>query len=94
MDAFYASQERLQPAARQTGGGRRRCQRRNAAAASYEARVFGVRSAIPMARAVRLCPNLIVSRRLPFTAKHRGRYSDLPVGHAAGGADAPTRYST
>ena len=30
------------------------------AAASYEAREFGVRSAIPMARAVRLCPHLVI----------------------------------
>ena len=32
--------------------------------ASYEARPFGVRSAIPMARALRLCPHLVVIR--PF----------------------------
>jgi DNA polymerase-4 len=39
------------------------------AAASYEARTFGVRSAIPMARAVRLCPDLVIVR--PDMAKYK-----------------------
>ena len=32
------------------------------ASASYEARAFGVRSAMPMARALRMCPDLVVVR--------------------------------
>jgi DNA polymerase-4 len=72
MDAFYASVEqrdnpelRGQPVA--VGGSP--ASRGVVAAASYEARVFGVRSAIPMSRAVRLCPHLVIVR--PDFQKYR-----------------------
>jgi DNA polymerase-4 len=63
MDAFYASVEQRDNHAlrgRPVAVGGRPQQRGVVAAASYEARAFGVRSAMSMARAVRLCPQLVI----------------------------------
>jgi DNA polymerase-4 len=72
MDAFYASIEqrddpRLRGLPVVVGG--TPDQRGVVAASSYEARAFGVRSAMAMARALRLCPSLVIVR--PDFAKYR-----------------------
>jgi len=64
-DAFYVAVARLVDPA---GAGRARClvvggsaeHRGVVTSASYEARAFGVHSAMPMARAIRLCPEAVV----------------------------------
>ena len=72
MDAFYASVEqrdRPELRGRPVAVGGEPDKRGVVAAASYEARRYGVRSAIPMSRAVRLCPELVIVR--PDFTKYR-----------------------
>ena len=72
MDAFYASvEQRDDPIlhGRPVAVGGRPEGRGVVAAASYEARAFGVHSAMAMAKAVRLCPQLVVVR--PDFEKYR-----------------------
>lgn len=73
MDAFYASVEQLdnpelKGKAIAVGGGR---ERGVVAAASYEARKYGVRSAMPSVTAIKKCPHLI------FVKPRFDRYKEI-----------------
>jgi DNA polymerase IV len=74
LDAFFCAVEELHdPSLRgkafAVGG--RPDERGVVASCSYAARRFGVRSAMPMSRALRLCPGLLV------ISHHRGNYGEM-----------------
>ena len=78
MDAFYASvEQRDDPSLRgkPVAVGGSPDGRGVVCAASYEARPFGVRSAIPMSRALRLCPDLVIVP--PDFRKYRAASSEV-----------------
>ncbi len=74
LDAFFCAVEELHnPSLRGKAfavGGRPE-ERGVVASCSYAARRFGVRSAMPMSRALRLCPGLLV------ISHHRGNYGEM-----------------
>lgn len=80
MDAFFASvEQRDNPElrGRPVAVGGRPEQRGVVAAASYEAREFGVYSAMAMATAVKLCPGLVI---VPTNHKRYKEVSDVIMG--------------
>ena len=84
MDAFYASVEqrdRPELRGRPVAVGGSPDSRGVVAAASYEARRHGVRSAMPMSRAVRLCPDLTIVP--PDFAKYRSVSGQVLAIHRA-----------
>ena len=91
MDAFYASvEQRDNPEfrGRPVAVGGAPDSRGVVAAASYEARTFGVRSAIPMSKAIRLCPSLVIVRpdfaNAPKTRRNSTSKFTFHVFHEAG----------
>ena len=81
LDAFYCSvEEILDPdlAGKAFVVGGRPEGRGVVASASYEARSYGIRSAMPTAQALRLAPSLII---LPGQHEVYGKHSKLVMGH-------------
>ena len=81
LDAFYAAVEMLERpelAGKPLLIGGSPTGRGVVAAASYEARAFGCHSAMPMARAVRLCPEAtVLSPRFPAYRAHSKRVMEV-----------------
>lgn len=74
LDAFFCAVEELRDPSlrgRPFAVGGRPEERGVVASCSYTARAFGVRSAMPMSRALRLCPGLLV------ISHHRGNYGEM-----------------
>jgi DNA polymerase IV len=74
LDAFFCAVEELHDSSLRNkpfAVGGKPDQRGVVASCSYAARLFGVRSAMPMARALKLCPELII------VSHHHGNYGEM-----------------
>ena len=92
MDAFYASvEQRDEPALKgKPVAVGYPAKRGVVAAASYEARSFGVRSAMPSTVANRKCAKLVFSRQgSTFTAKLPNKFRDVQELHSVGRTALP-----